>query len=83
MQITMHYRLFELLSYLYLFLRILNYEGICEVKDSKDIVGGTDFSFTNTEISFKVQCVELSPASYQMFSHKPVIYCAMFLVVFS
>lgn len=61
MQINMHP------SYPYLFLMIINYQGIYEVKDRKGIVGGTDF--TNAELSFKVQCVELYPASYQMLCH--------------
>jgi len=69
MQINMHLRFFELLSYPYIFLMIINYEGICEVKDSSYIVGGTDFSFTNVELSFKIKCVELRPACYQMLCH--------------
>lgn len=51
MKINMHPTLFERRSCPSLFLIVINYEGIREVKDKSDIVGSTDFFFIKEELS--------------------------------
>lgn len=65
MKINMSRRLFERLSCPSLFLIVINYEGICEVKDKKDIVGGTDFFFIKEGLSkYNMQNFVQLPTKY-------------------
>lgn len=65
MKINMSRRLFERLSCPSLFLIVINYEGICEVKDKKNIVGGTDFFFIKEGLSkYNMQNFVQLPTKY-------------------